>query len=223
MKNQALDSIILFDLGNTLVYRDKSHEDFDVELIGDLLQKKSSDIKPVLDKWSVKFPGIYSFQFDNQYCRTLGKERKYNETFFQKVFTELKNPKMLPVFLEKRSAQIRYNLYPETLKYLQCLTKTYILGIATNGRPSRRLVMKQLGIADYFNPEMIFISDEIGKAKPERSFYLYVMKKLPDMKKMILGDDEVINLLIAKQCGWETLKIDHKKNGFAVFKDIIDL
>ncbi|OGM26728.1 hypothetical protein A3D00_04730 [Candidatus Woesebacteria bacterium RIFCSPHIGHO2_02_FULL_38_9] len=216
-------NIIFFDLGDTLIYRERSHKDFDKELIKKITGKDTDIIDNILTVMSNQDRGVYSFWIDNDRCRTIQEEEKYNKGFFVKVFNRLGCQDRLDIFIHERNLQVRYKLFSGTLRYLKLLKESnFNLGVATNGRPSRHIVLKQLGIYDYFCPSLVFISDEIGLTKPDKKFYLYIENKLGDLSGATLCDDEDTNLSTAVENGWIGVKIDHNKLGFSVLDKLID-
>lgn len=73
---------VIFDLGNTLVYRVKEHLVFDQELIRKLFNFAKEQILDLLVKHSSRYPGVYEFNKDNYLCRNLLEEDVYNKNFF---------------------------------------------------------------------------------------------------------------------------------------------
>ena len=90
------------------------------------------------------------------------------------------------------------------------------MGIVTNGRPSRRDIIKQLEIEKFFDKNLIFISDEISHAKPSKEFFDFVLSEIGKNAEIILCDDEDRNVDYAKTISWKSFKIDHKDLGFKV-------
>lgn len=210
------NKIILFDLGDTLIYRERPIMDFDISLINEISKIDSSTIKNTILEVEKKYQGIYKHWLDNEKCNTLENEYKYIRSFFTDLFEELGTTNKLDDFLSNRKQEIRYKLFNKAEQYLELLSVKYDLGIITNGRPSRRDVIKQLKIDLYFNNNLIFISDEIGHSKPDKSFFDFVIKEVGKDTQIIICDDEDRNIEYAKKIGWDSYKIDQKELGFKV-------
>lgn len=211
------DQILLFDLGDTLFFRNKPHIVYDAELINRISSVPTQKAKEILLMNQANFPGMYQFDKDNEFFRSLTAEDNYIHNFFSKVFSDLKIKGALELFLEERKKESRYSLFPNVFKYLSQLHNYFSLGCITNGRPSRKRVLQQLEILPFFDPAMIFISDEIGCCKPNKDLFSYVDKKISSLQKTIsFFDDEQINLDVAKNLGWRIYLVDHKNKGFEI-------
>lgn len=209
-----MGEIILFDLGDTLIYRDRSLIDCDLNLICDTYNIPTSKVQKALNKWSITYPGVYSPWKDNNKCFTLESEDIYNKDFFIKVFKELNLDEFVDNYYNQRIRQTWYKIFPKTMFYLSMLRKrSYVLGIFTNGRPSRRRTLEQLNISEYFDPNYFFISDEIKLTKPHLKTFKYI-ENILSPNRIIFCDDETQNIQVAKKLNWSAIKINHKKDGF---------
>lgn len=203
--------ILLFDLGNTLIYRNRSHFDFDVELILSCIPMCTEDkVKSILESVKKKYPEMYDHSLTSDRFVNIDSEDKFVKEFFEEVFALLNSIEFLNEFINKRQNQIRYLLYPEVLEVISNLSLKYNLGILTNGRPSRRRVLKLLNLDQYLNAELFFISDEIGKAKPYKDIFDYVGKATTG-KVIYLIDDEERNIKAAKEANWQAIHITNSK------------
>lgn len=213
------DKIILWDLGNTLIYRTKKLINYDTALVKKIFDTPEKKTLAILKEKLKVFPGVYHPWIDGNLITNLHQENQYHKNYFSIVFQELGlNKTKLKEFLKKRNQEIRYNLYKGAEN---CLKKQKeartLMGIFTNGRPSRRLIIKRLGIEPYFKPSLIFISDEIGLSKPDSLAFEWVNRFLPKRhQEVILCDDEKINLAAAAKVNWQPVRINHKDKGFAV-------
>lgn len=197
----------LFDLGNTLIFREKSHLDFDIELVLNYfpeLTKKG--IANVIESVSKSYPEMYDHSITGSQFNSLESEDKFVRNFFKEVFTLLGNTKVLEDFDTERKNQMRYISYPGVTDLLTQLQETYELGILTNGRPSRRRVLSLLKLDSYFNQNFFFISDELGKAKPYTDVFVHVSNILKG-REICLIDDEQRNIDAAKRFGWQTIHV----------------
>ena len=217
-----MKSPILFDLGDTLIYRNKSHLEYDTEWISHLAGANPATVKTTLLHFSIEFPGVYATWKDNHKITTLVQEKDYLLHFFTKVTSAIKFSYSPETLVESRFSQPRYQLFPDAQYYLsQLRSSNYPLGIFTNGRPSRRIILKQLQIENLFLPNLVFISDEIGSTKPNQSAYDYVTS-LAKTNKIILCDDELPNITEAEKLGWKGLRVNHKQKGFQVLDYLIN-
>jgi putative hydrolase of the HAD superfamily len=80
-------------------------------------------------------------------------------------------------------------LMPHTLEVLEYLFPHYELHIITNGfKEVQERKLEKSGLMNYFNK--VFISELIGRQKPDRYFFEYVIKSLNAHKcdSMVIGD-----------------------------------
>lgn len=97
--------------------------------------------------------------------------------------------------------------------------KDYRLGIITNARPSRRLIISQLGLNEYFDPKNIFISREIGLFKTDTRIYQKVIKETNcNLEESIYLDDKEEYLKNAAEAGFQRLYLISKEKVEARFK-----
>jgi len=54
-------------------------------------------------------------------------------------------------------------------------------------------------------------------SKPNKEIFEYSESK-SDSSKLILCDDEKINIEVAESLGWQAIQIDHKSFGFSLLK-----
>lgn len=204
-----MNKIILFDLGDTLIYRDNSLFNWDVDLCIRFLGEGKKLVEGNMLKLTKKYPGMYDPTL--QRMESLIKEDKYTRTFFRDVVKQMGiDPKILETLIQKRKKQVRYKLFEFSTNILSALKSNgYHLGIMSNGRPSRRRILKQLCIKKYFADELIFISDELGRYKPNYEFYQYVSEQNPDTT-ITLCDDELSNLEVAQRLGWNAIHVNHQ-------------
>lgn len=212
-----MNKIILFDLANTLLYRENSLRHWDMELCASVLKENVIVVHNALDKFSNIYSGIYYpsiHRFEN-----LTQEDSYvREYFFEVVKFLKKDLKLVDSLCDKRAGQVRYKLYNGVKQLLNKLSlKGYGLGVASNGRPSRRRVLIQLGIWNLFDPNLVYISDEIGMVKPGKQFYEFVSTKNLN-RKIYLCDDDIESLKFAALIGWKTFHINHTDKGFLPIK-----
>ena len=92
----------------------------------------------------------------------------------------------------------------EILEYLK--SKGYYLCATTNGLSSTQFRrIKNSGIEPYF--DRIFVSEEIGHQKPEKEYFDYVIKNIPEKDKtkmLIVGDSQSSDILGGINSGIDT-------------------
>lgn len=105
--------------------------------------------------------------------------------------------------------QSQIQLIPDVEATLNfCLQKNIQLGIITNGPAHhQRNKLQQLHIEKWLLPEQIFISSEVGLAKPDIRFFDYVQKQLNLIKSTTYycGDSLKNDIFGAKNAGWQTI------------------
>lgn len=207
---------IFFDLGNTLIFRKKRHQEYDQNLLKKIYpQINISHIQTCLEKVKAIYPGLYSTNTDNQKIKNINEEKKYVYSAITYLHELLNiDASKINSLIQSREKEKRYFLFhgiPNLLKSLN--NSNFQLGIITNGRPSRRLVLQQLNIYKYFKEELIIISDEIQVAKPSPEIFTLAAKlaKTP-IEKILVIDDEERNIQQAKISGFDTFKASKHQN-----------
>lgn len=216
------DSCFFFDLGDTLIYRDTKHIDYDCALIKRLTSLDDANILSVLQTHTASFPGIYIFGQDNDKTSSLEAQDSYERSFFEHVCTTLGIDSKLDEIMQERIKEIRYALFPGTVEILQALKDTgSFLGIITNGRPSRRRILDQLNISHFFENDALYISDECGMTKSDPQLFSKVAHDHPE-SELFLCDDEPAIIKIAQSCGWKTMYINHTQEGYLPIQKYLD-
>lgn len=108
-----------------------------------------------------------------------------------------------------RSHTPKITLYPGVIGGLNELKKRgYELAIITDGRGStQRAKLKALGLDGFINPDMIFISEEVGCDKLSGKIF----DKLPRFNhKIYVGDNPAKDFQAAIQRGWRTFCLKDK-------------
>lgn len=197
---------IFLDLGDTLIYRVKSHFQFDEELIYEIASTcpiKSNELKAGRD-WESLYK---SMRFS---C--LKEEEDYERLLFSRIFEELGIYSKFKEFIKKRKEQKRYLLFPGAVNFLNSIANknNLKLSILTEGRPSRRRVINQLGLNKYFDSDNIYISDELGFRKNTPS----TIRDLVKLPNVILVDDIEDNIKSSKLVGWNGVLFSGHNDSF---------
>jgi len=202
------NKVVFFDLGDTLIYRTISLQEFDFSLLSKYISNKSSnELINILDEANKTFPEINSHRFFSEGFKSFEIEYQRQVSYYLYLCKKLNievNPETLA---DQRFSNSPYQLFVGAISLLdQLQSKNIKIGIMTNGRPSRRKVLEQLGILHYFSPELIFISNEIGFAKPNIGFYDFVNLIITINRDVVLVDDESQNCLSFQEFGGTAIK-----------------
>lgn len=129
---------------------------------------------------------------------------------------------------EAREMQFCYESYQkriqspeETLAFLRsCSDMCVRLGIISNGPGKhQRGKLETLGIADFFEPDLIVISGEIGFAKPDPRIFDYAARLAGEGRLSYIGDSMENDVLPAKALGWTAI---HYSKDPSQWKSILD-
>jgi len=105
-------------------------------------------------------------------------------------------------------------LFPEVPGMLEMLkNKGLTLGIITNGpveHQSKKI--NSLGLTKYFNRDLIFISDEIGIAKPNPHLFEHVAQKtgFAPNEHLYIGDTWSNDIEASSKAGWQSIWYNHR-------------
>lgn len=110
--------------------------------------------------------------------------------------------------------QKNIRLLPDVIQALDyCKTHRLPLGVITNGpRDHQHNKVKQLGLERWILPEHVFVSNEIGIAKPDKRIFLhaqYTMNLEPETTYYV-GDSYANDVIGAKQAGWKAIWINRR-------------
>ncbi|MCL6572982.1 MAG: HAD family hydrolase [Bacillus sp. (in: Bacteria)] len=101
---------------------------------------------------------------------------------------------------------------PELLTLLR--NQGYLLGIITNGPTEHQLKkIELLGLSKYISRDLIFISDEVGVAKPNPAIFNEAGKKTIYAPKELLyvGDSWTNDVIGPSGAGWKSIWYNHRK------------
>ena len=107
----------------------------------------------------------------------------------------------------------RLKLFPEVPKLSTALKdKGYRLGILSNGPTEHQLKkITSLGLTQFIMSHFIFISDELGIAKPDPAIFNIVAKKVNYQPKELLyiGDTWANDVAAPIEAGWQAIWFIH--------------
>lgn len=95
------------------------------------------------------------------------------------------------------------------------LSRCFKIGIITNGPAQiQRDKLHQLQIEHYVHPDHIFISEELGIAKPDPSIFTTWAHQvgIKANEAVYVGDNASLDMTSAKHAGWQTFWFNHRQN-----------
>src|SRR5207248_9221253 len=113
-----------------------------------------------------------------------------------------------------------WELYSEVVDVLEQLGPRFTLAIVSNFDGRLRVILERLGISKYFH--RVFVSSEIGAAKPDPEFFRRALKflELPANHVLHVGDDPERDWRAAIDAGLSVFRLVPKKNSL---RDLIPL
>lgn len=219
--------VVLFDVGDTLVYRLEDDKTIETNFLKQYINSNLENFNDIVSEKYKKYE-------ENLFIKSTSSMtslRKENDCYF-KFVTEIVQDLGLSYFSQHDIAEIaklrfsicRYRIFDGIYPTLQMLLNADVqIGIATNGKPSRRSVLKALGIDRFINKNLIFISDEMRLKKPDTEFFKAVNAKINRYFKtenqIFLVDDDIENCTIATNfLNWRSL---HYYPGINISEEIL--
>jgi putative hydrolase of the HAD superfamily len=105
-------------------------------------------------------------------------------------------------------------LFPDVPALLSRLREAgYELGVITNGPVAHQFnKIKTLGIQEYIKEDWLFISDDVGTAKPDPAIFQHVSEKVGVMPANLLyiGDSWANDIKASIQAGWQAVWFNHR-------------
>lgn len=93
------------------------------------------------------------------------------------------------------------------LRFLKLDAYTELALITDGYSITQRHKIEALDLYKYFEISNIFISEEIGYAKPSQKSFLYLMKKYADAEYWYIGDNTNKDFITPNRLGWKTIAI----------------
>ena len=117
-------------------------------------------------------------------------------------------------------------LYAENQEHLQlsetaknilnmCRKRGIVTGVITNGPSDHQWKkVETLGVRAWVPKEAIFVSDDVGAAKPDRKIFDFAAKKLglDPQKTCFVGDSFDNDIRGAKMAGWQAIWLNRRKS-----------
>ncbi len=79
-----------------------------------------------------------------------------------------------------------------------------------------------LGLARWFSPDDILISEEFGHSKPSMKCYHYFINRHPDAKFVVIGDNPAKDFITPNKLAWKTMCLLDDGRNIHKQKRIID-
>ena len=117
---------------------------------------------------------------------------------------------LLRIYREHKPA---IELSDGAVEVLETLKKDgYTMGLITDGRSlTQRNKIEALGLGEFIESSLVFISEETGFSKPSLESYQYVMQRYPESNYVYVGDNPKKDFYAPNQMGWITICL--KNNG----------
>jgi FMN phosphatase YigB (HAD superfamily) len=184
---------IFLDFAETIGYRKSLEIDTDFEILASICH---NNLKVAKDSY-LSFSSSSGFYDRSLTFSSFFEEKEYALRHFRGFLNLCSREKLDNYSTVKYIVELKYNtithaLYPEVIECLEKYKKIGKVFILSDGRPSRRITLKQLSLDKYC--EEFFISDEMNFTKKESTFYKKVLDKVGWTADNIFLDDQLINL-----------------------------
>ncbi|WP_047999881.1 HAD family hydrolase [Lactiplantibacillus herbarum] len=114
-----------------------------------------------------------------------------------------------------QQALTNIQLFEGLASTLTKLSSYYKIGVITNGPASiQHQKLHQLQIEHFVHPDYIFISEELGIAKPDPSIFTTWAHQagIKAGEAVYVGDNAALDMTSAKHAGWQTFWFNHRQN-----------
>lgn len=193
----SIKKVIIFDWGGVVESHEnnlKDLKDAKIRMIRKLNNKLTDE--QILTGWTEKnsngvFMGTTNKTEDiKDWVDIIQKNMNINMTFdeFMRLY-------------EKELSTVKY--YKEVVDYAHSLKDKCKIAILSNLMPvDKKRIDDQYKLNEF---DYVYLSFEIGFKKPDKQIYEYVLNDLKiDGNNILFIDDDTDNILIAKECGWNT-------------------
>jgi 2-haloacid dehalogenase len=191
---------LLFDVDDTLL---------------DFQKAEFEAFKMLLNEYNIEYCDKYYEIYRNENHR-LWKDYELGLIKRNEIFENRLKPLFTYLELDSDPVKASYDfltylskgayLIGNTYQKLEELSKKYKLYIITNGEPKVQYPrLKEVDIMKFFDG--IFVSEEIGASKPNKEFFEYIEKHIPEFKKeeaIVIGDSLTSDMLGAYKYGIDT-------------------
>jgi 5'-nucleotidase len=206
--------LILFDLDNTLYSNEISWESGVRYALEHLNFHQQVDIDDFFCQYKLKSEGLWKMFENQELSLTDYRRKRYKETVRQYGLdcTDTEADEFQTVFSEKVMDYVEP--FPRMRATLDYIVKHYQTGIVTNGPlDHQHIKIGKLTINDLFGKHNVFISGEVGVAKPHRDIFLHALNQLgaaPE-ETLFVGDSWEADVVGAVECGMEAIWLNSLK------------
>ena len=188
---------VLFDLDNTLIDRDQAFRDC----------VRHSFHDPAVQHEIIELDGSGAGDRSTLFDRWEQRSGcRMNQSLFGRMIAERLRPD------------------PTLLSELRSLSRRVKIGIITNGgRETQRQKLAAAGFKDLFASEHIWISEEVGSAKPAARIFRAALSALrqPPERCLFIGDRKDHDVRGALSVGMRARLVDHVLNG-STLKELVE-
>lgn len=192
-----MDKVVIFDWGGIV----ESHENNSQELKEAKIRliKRFTNVlsdQEILERWTNE-------TLEGKSIGAINKEEEIkdwvnllqNNMHIQVPFTEFKEA------YEEEFNLVNY--YKSVVEYAHSLKDRCQIAILSNLGPfDKKRIDKQYNLSKF---DYVYLSFEIGLRKPDKKIYEYVLKDINIApEKILFIDDDTDNIIMAKECGWNT-------------------
>ena len=212
-------SHIFFDLDNTLWDFDRNS----AEVLEELFYKYNltdlgvPSFEIFLDKYKTRNEMMWEQYRLGKIDKVTLRDKRFTLTFWDIGLDADLAPVEMSEDYIKISPTKNY-LFPHAHEVLTALKNKYKLHIITNGfEEAQHIKLKSADLTKYFSN--IIISEHTGFKKPDVRIFNYATESVnaTNMDCLMIGDGLVVDVLGAKEAGWDTVyfnpaKIPHQEN-----------
>lgn len=200
--------VVFFDINDTLINHSNAQE-IAIKKMSTLLPgQNEADFIKVWKKVAKRYWEIFERKEKTFEEQRLGRIKSVWENFKVKLTPQEIN-KYASYYVNYYEQALSVNPILQT--FIELLQASHIpVGIISNGYgPIQRSRLKVAGIESYFTDQLIFISGEIGIAKPDEKIFILAEKTagVPSSDIIFFGNDPKNDIEPAKKRGWQTIRI----------------
>lgn len=194
------DQMVPFDRACRSVFA-ASYSRLDVEKLFVNSRARSDEVFRMVSRGEMEPGEMYAYRIQMAFVDCRSYISKQEAMAFQRAYA-------------KNQAEI--TLQPGIVTLLDELASRKVaMGIITNGPGAHQMrKVKALGLEKWFDKDRIFISGEIGCAKPDVEIFRLVQEKtgVQAGEAVFVGDAFPIDVVGAKGAGWRSVWINRRKN-----------
>lgn len=212
--------VVFFDINDTLINHSHAQEVAIKKMASLLSEQNEAEFIKIWEKIATKYWTLFGEKKTTFEEQRLGRIKSVWNHFRVKLTTQQTN-QYADYYVSYYKKALKVN--PTLKVFLELLEANHIpIGVISNGYgPIQRDRLKAVGIDPYLADHLIFISEEIGIAKPNQKIFEMAETKagVRPSDIIFLGDDLKNDIEPSKKRGWKTILIT--PNGkFPTFVDL---